>query len=68
MNMAEKLRGQYLWIPRDQIGDLPEDTFLLQTSLDVSKTQEGVTLGKVERVIHTGSNDVYLVKGSTGRF
>ena len=25
-----------------------------------------VTLGKVERVIHTGSNDVYLVKGSTG--
>jgi|LFRM01.2.fsa_nt_gb 16S rRNA processing protein RimM len=67
MNMAEKLRGQYLWIPRDQIGDLPEDTFFIADILGCEvRTQEGVTLGKVERVIHTGSNDVYLVKGSTG--
>jgi 16S rRNA processing protein RimM len=67
MNKAETLRGQYLWIPRDQLGDLPENTFFIADILGCKvKTQEGLNLGWIERVIQTGSNDVYLVKGSTG--
>lgn len=67
MNMAEKLRGKYLWIPRDEMEELPEDTFYITDILGCTVyTQEGAVLGQVDRIIHTGSNDVYLLKGSAG--
>lgn len=67
VDKAEKLRGQYLWIPRDKARDLPEDTFLIADILGCAVyTQEGSQLGHVDRIIHTGSNDVYVTKGSMG--
>lgn len=64
---AEKLRGQYLWIPRDKARDLPKDTFLIADIIGCAVyTQDGKQLGHVERVIHTGSNDVYVTKGPAG--
>lgn len=67
MNDAEKLRGQYLWIPREMAKNLPKDTFFIADIIGCSVyTQDGKQLGNVDRVIHTGSNDVYVTKGSMG--
>lgn len=67
IDQAEKLRGQYLWIPRDEARDLPKNTFLIADIIGCAVyTQEGEQLGHVDRIIHTGSNDVYVTKGSMG--
>jgi 16S rRNA processing protein RimM len=66
-DQAERLRGQYLWITRDQVRDLPEDTFLIADIIGCAiYTKEGKHLGCVDNVIHTGSNDVYVTKGPLG--
>ena len=66
-NQAEKLRGQYLWIARDQVRELPEDTFLIADIIGCAVyTKEGQYLGSVDDVIETGSNDVYVTKGPLG--
>lgn len=67
INLAEKLRGKYLWIAKDELGNLPRDTFLIVDIIGcVVHTQEGQELGRVRSIIHTGSNDVYVVKGPLG--
>ncbi len=66
-NQAEKLRGQYLWIPRHMARILPEDTFFIADLIGSAViTSEGRQLGQIERVIQTGSNDVYIVNGDKG--
>ncbi len=66
-DQAESLRGQYLWIPRDKARDLPKDTFFIADIIGCAVyTTEGKLLGHVDRVIHTGSNDVYVTKGPVG--
>jgi len=66
-NQAEKLRGQYLWIARDQVRELPKDTFLIADIIGCAVyTKEGQYLGSVDDVIETGSNDVYVTKGPLG--
>lgn len=60
---AEKLRGKYLWIPKKLLGDLPDDSFFVADIIGCSIfTGQGQNLGIVDRVLHTGSNDVYVSK------
>jgi len=67
INQVEELRGEYLWIPREEARELPEDTFFIADIVGCAVyTQEGQDLGRVDSVIHTGSNDVYITKGSMG--
>lgn len=64
---AERLRGKYLWIPREMARTLPENTFFIADLIGCAvETEKGEILGKIERVLETGSNDVYLIKGSKG--
>lgn len=64
---AEGLRGEYLWIPRHMARELPEDTFLIADIIGcIVYTEDGKELGKIDRVIETGSNDVYVTKGPMG--
>jgi len=66
-NRAECLRGQYLWIPRHMARVLPEDTYFIADLVGcVVRTRDGEELGRIEQVIQTGSNDVYLVNGDRG--
>ena len=64
---AERLRGGYLKIPRAEVPPLPEGRFYVFdiVGLDVSTT-DGRLLGKVSDVLHTGANDVYVVKPAGG--
>lgn len=67
MNAAEKLRGQYLWIPREEAKKLPEGSFFIADLIRCNVyTQEEEHLGSIKEVIHTGSNDVYVIKGVKG--
>lgn len=64
---AERLRNQYLWIPRSMAVPLPEDTYFIADIVGCRvETLDGRELGRVDHVIQTGSNDVYAVKGSMG--
>lgn len=62
-NQAETLRGEYLWISREQARPLPKDTYFIADIVGCRvETCAGRFLGYVTGVLHTGSNDVYVVK------
>lgn len=60
---AKMIVGSYLEIERENAVKLPKDTYFVFEiiGLDVY-TKNNIFLGKVENVISTGSNDVYIVK------
>lgn|SRR5690554_6020734 len=61
---AEELRGGFLWIPLTERKPLPAGRFYLDQILGLSVLDEtGSFLGKVEDVLGTGANDVYVVRG-----
>ena len=61
---AEKLRGKWVQIPTEEAMPLEEDEYYEHqiVGLDVW-TAQGEYLGRVEEIIFTGSNDVYVVRG-----
>jgi 16S rRNA processing protein RimM len=61
---AQALRGFNLFIPSDHRVELEEDEYYWQdiVGLDVI-TEEGHRIGKIERIIPTGGNDVYVCTG-----
>jgi len=62
-NQAETLRGEYLWISRKQARPLPEGTYFIADIVGCRvETCAGRFLGYVADVLHTGSNDVYVVR------
>lgn len=64
---AEKLRDQYLWIPRNMARKLPEDTYFISDIIGCTVyTHMDKVLGSVIDVIYTGSNDVYVVDSEYG--
>lgn len=65
MNAAEDLVGSVLKINPDELMELPEDTYYIFDIIGMDVlTDSGLELGKVRDVIQTGSNDVYIVKGT----
>lgn len=67
VDAAQTLVGSKLLLPRDMLEDLPEDEYYWQDiiGLDVY-TPEGRHLGLIESIFPTGSNDVYVCRGSYG--
>ena len=64
---AEKLRGQFLEIPQSQINPLAENEYYQFQILGLDVwTADNEFLGKIERIISTGSNDVYVVSTEDG--
>lgn len=65
MNDANLLRGKNVLVDRKDATKLPEGRYFIVDieGMDVIDT-EGFNYGKVYRVIQTGSNDVYWVKGN----
>jgi len=65
---AEKYRNLYLKVERSKMPKLPEDTYYVVDLIDCEViTIDGETLGKVDDVFSTGSNDVYVVKNELGK-
>ena len=65
IDKAETIKGKYLWITREMTRKLPKDTYLIVDIINSTVlTDKGDNLGKIINVIHTGSNDVYVIKNN----
>jgi 16S rRNA processing protein RimM len=64
---AEPLRHHFLQVPESELHPLGEGEFyhFQVIGLEV-RTTSGEVLGRVEQIISTGSNDVYVVRGPRG--
>ena len=62
-DQAKTLIGAELFIPKSELPELDEDTYYWRDLIGIevyTKTEE--FLGRIESIIETGSNDVYVVK------
>ncbi len=67
MTMAESFKNSEIKITKDMALPLGEDEYYIRDlySMEVV-TDLGEVLGKIEDIIFTGANDVYVVKNDTG--
>ena len=62
-DQAKKLIGAELYIPQSELPELDEDTYYWFDLIGIEVyTQSEEFLGRIESIIETGSNDVYVVK------
>ena len=67
-NTAETLRHQSLFIPLSELAELPPDSYYQHDIVGLTVvTLAGRELGHIVDIMETGSNDVYIVKGSDGK-
>jgi len=60
---AKTIVGSFLEVERKNAVKLPKDTYFIFEIIGLEVyTENNIFLGKVENVISTGSNDVYIVK------
>ena len=60
---AKMIVGSFLEVERKNAVKLPKDTYFVFEIIGLEVyTENNIFLGKVENVISTGSNDVYIVK------
>lgn len=65
---AELLRNSYLEVDRENAIELQEGEYFIADLLGLNVfTEEGETLGKLEDIFNTGSNDIYVVKTEDGK-
>ena len=63
INVAEKYRGASILIPDDKALPLEENEYYTRDLYDMEVyTTEGVHLGKIDDILFTAANDVYVVK------
>ncbi|MBF7083596.1 16S rRNA processing protein RimM [Desulfallas sp. Bu1-1] len=68
MNAAEALKDALLMVTREELVPLPEDTYYIFDIIGLEVfTVEGRFLGRVQDVLQTGANDVYVVEGASPR-
>lgn len=64
MNDAIKYKTKFIKVTREDAVKLPEGRYYEADIIDCTVEDEnGVYLGKINEIIHTGSNDVYWIKG-----
>jgi 16S rRNA processing protein RimM len=64
---AAALRGEYLYVAADEAARPRRgEYFLHEIEGLVVQTEDGRELGRVEEVLRTGANDVYVVRGPLG--
>ena len=62
-DQAKTLLGAELFIPQSELPELDEDTYYWYDLIGIEVvTITGEFLGRIESIIETGSNDVYVVK------
>jgi len=67
-NAAELLRDKELYLDRDKLWDVPEDTFFVKDLLGSKCIDEsGNTLGTLSDVIQNPAQDIYVIKDSADK-
>ena len=59
---AEKLKDKTVYCTKEELGDLPQDTYFVADLLGCFVYNNDVLLGKLKDVIPTGSADVYEIE------
>lgn len=68
INMAEKYKGCYIKIKRENARKLPKDTYFIADLIGLEVyTDDGKLLGKVDDIYNNKSNDIYVVKDKLGK-
>ncbi len=62
VNAAERLKNKTVYVPREDMDSLPDDTYFVVDLIGLEVFEEENFIGKITEVINTGSNDVYVVK------
>lgn len=66
INKAESYKNKVLTVEREMLGELPEGTYYICDLLGLEvRKKDGSVIGKIEDIIKTGSNDVYVVNNGT---
>ena len=62
IDQVESIKGETLFVTRDQLGDLKEDEYYWSDLLGMHVVDtQGKVLGEVVKIFPTGSNDVFVV-------
>jgi len=64
MSSAEKFRNIYICIEEEQLVELPVNHYFIFQIIGLDVFEKEMLLGKIQNVIQTGSNDVYVVKNN----
>ena len=68
INMAEKYKGCYIKIKRENARKLPEDTYFIADLIGIKVYDEdGNLLGKVDDIYNNKSTDIYVIKDDLGK-
>ncbi|MBN6887141.1 16S rRNA processing protein RimM [Cytobacillus horneckiae] len=68
MNEIEKMKGGILKVPESQLLELEEDEYYYHEIIGcLVKTLDGEEVGKVKEILSPGANDVWVVKGKSGK-
>ena len=68
INMAEKYKGCYIKIKRENAKKLPEDTYFIADLIGLPVYDEsGKLLGKVDDIYNNKNHDIYVVKDELGK-
>lgn len=60
---AETFKNCYIKIKREELEELPEDTYYIVDLIGINVyLEDGILVGKIIDVFPTGSNDVYVIK------
>ena len=68
INMAEKYKGCYIRIKREDARKLPKDTYFIADLIGLTVYDEnGNVLGKVDDIYNNKVHDIYVVKDDLGK-
>ena len=68
INMAEKYKGCYIKIKREDARKLPKDTYFIADLIGLTVYDEnGNVLGKVDDIYNNKVHDIYVVKDDLGK-
>ena len=68
INMAEKYKGCYMKIKRENARKLPKDTYFIADLIGIKVYDEdGNLLGKVDDIYNNKVHDIYVVKDDLGK-
>ena len=62
-NAADALRGLSIFLPYESLEPLPENEYYWEDLIGLAVvTEDGKTLGRIENIFPTGSNDVFICR------
>lgn len=65
---AAQVRNQYMFTREEDLEELPEGSYYVHQVIGLAVVDEqGQPLGELIEVLHTGANDVYVVRNAEGK-